>query len=344
MARCAIRTDRRPLGGLVLALMPAALAVTIPMTAGAAASPVSSTWRGADPTAYDHATGGGHWSDGKASLTPYATAWTCGDVVSHLLRLDVRSGVATTAAKISISMTSDSTGQSGIALVPIVGGVSIDATDPAQAGNGDSAITGFAAVTSGSPLSSGATSSVGFTVTNLDAAETVVVRVDLRIICNDTATATGNVQASVDTVTNLEGTVSYLSGAQTVPAKKALPGGTTTTTTAPPATTTTTPPATTTTAPPVTTTTAPPVTTTTVIPDPFATTTTTAVGPTTSTLPTEVLNEEAENTSTTAAVATAGAELASTGGTLHLALLGVSAVSIGVWFVAGTRRRRPAQD
>ena len=328
------RTDRRRFGGLALALLPSALAITIPMTAGAATSPVSSTWRGVDPTTYDHATGGGVWSNGTASLMPFATAWSCGDVVSYMLRLNIRSGVATTAARASIAMTSDSTGQSGIALVPIAGGASIDPADPAQAGNRDSTITDFAAVTSGDPLSSGATSTAAFTVNNLDASESVIVRVDLRIICNDTATATGNVQASLGAVTSVDGTVSYLSGAQTVPAKKALPG-------APTTTTTTAPPVTTTTAPPVTTTTAPPVTTTTVIPDPFSTTTTTPLGPTTTTVATEVLGEQADNTP---APPTAAPALAATGGTLHLALFGVSAVSVGVWFVAGSRRRRPAQD
>ncbi|MFM7060936.1 MAG: hypothetical protein ACKOZL_07105, partial [Actinomycetes bacterium] len=124
------------------------------------------------------------------------------------------------------------------------------------------------------------------------------------------------------------------------------PGTTTTappgtTTIAPTVTTTTAPPVTTTTAPPVTTTTAPPVTTTTVIPDPFSTTTTTPLGPTTTTVATDVLGEQADNTP---APPTAAPALAETGGTLHLALFGVSAVSVGVWFVAGSRRRRPAQD
>ena len=194
MAHTHAPTTRRRAASLTLALLPAAFALALPLTAGAATSPVSSTWRGVDPTAYDHSTGGGYWSDGKSSLTPYATAWTCGDIISYLLRLDVRNGVPTTAATVSIQMTSDATGQSGIALVPIANGASIDAADPAQSGNGDSTIADFSAVTSGTPLSSGATSSVGFTVTNLDAGESVVVRVDLRIVCNDTNTATGNVQ------------------------------------------------------------------------------------------------------------------------------------------------------
>ena len=291
MAHTHVPTTRRRAASLALALLPAAFAVALPLTASAATSPVSSTWRGVDPTAYDHSTGGGYWADGKSSLTPFATAWTCGDVISYLLRLDVRNGVPTTAAKVSIQMTSDATGQSGIALVPIANGGSIDAADPAQSGNGDSTVTDFSAVTSGTPLSSGATSSVGFTVTNLDAGESVIVRVDLRIVCNDTNTATGNVQSSLTSVTSLDGATSYLSGAQTIPAKKALPGGTTTTTvpptttTVPPdPTTTTTPPVTTTTAPPVTTTTAPPVTTTTAPP----VTTTTAPPVTTTTAPPEI--------------------------------------------------------
>ncbi|MFM7270843.1 MAG: hypothetical protein ACKO2C_04330 [Actinomycetes bacterium] len=373
MAHTHAPTTRRRAASLTLALLPAAFALALPLTAGAATSPVSSTWRGVDPTAYDHSTGGGYWSDGQSSLTPYATAWTCGDVISYLLRLDVRNGVPTTAAKVSIQMTSDATGQSGIALIPIANGASIDAADPAQSGNADSAITDFAAVTSGTPLSSGATSSVGFTVTNLDAGESVVVRVDLRIVCNDTNTATGNVQASLTSVTSIDGAVSYLSGAQTIPAKKALPGGTTTTTvppttttappvtttTAPPVTTTTAPPVTTTTAPPVTTTTAPPVTTTTspggggtdgevdptttttnvpvVIPDPKDPVTTTVPSGSSTTLATEVLGEQIARTTST------GGVLASTGGSLRLALLGLSAISIGTWFVAAARRRRTAE-
>ena len=73
----------------------------------------------------------------------------------------------------------------------------------------NSAITDFAATTSGTPLSSGATSSVGFTVTNLDAGESVIVRVDLRIICTDTDTSTGNVQASLTSVYALALTANF---------------------------------------------------------------------------------------------------------------------------------------
>jgi hypothetical protein len=371
MARTGTPTPRRRVLSLALALLPATFAVALPLSAGAATSPVSSTWRGVDPTAYNHSTGGGYWSDGKPSLTPYSLAWTCGDIVSYLLRLDMRNDAATTAAKVSIDMTSDATGQSGIALVPVANGATIDGTDPAQVGNANSAIADFAATTSGTPLSSGATSSVGFTVTNLDAGESVIVRVDLRIICTDTDTSTGNVQASLTSVTNIAGTASYLSGAQTIPAKKALPGGgtttttttvpPTTTTTAPPVTTTTTePPVTTTTAPPVTTTTEPPVTTTTVptptttvppvpfstttttnpvIPDPL--TTTTVPGPTSTTLPTEVLGEQVAAGDP---AATTGPALATTGGSLRVALFGASACAVGAWFVAGSRRRRPAED
>jgi hypothetical protein len=360
MARTATPTPRRRVLSLALALLPATLAVALPLSAGAASSPVSSTWRGADPTSYDHSLGGGYWADSQASLNPYSLGWTCGDIVSYLLRLDVRDAATTTAARATIDMTSDSTGQSGVALIPITDGASIDATDPAQAGNGDSAITDFAAATSGTPLSSGATSTVAFTVTNLDASDSVIVRVNLRIVCNETATATGNVQAAVTSLTSLDGTVSYTSGAQTVPAKKTVPSSGTTTTTVPPTTTTTLPPVTTTTAPPVTTTTAPPVTTTTappvttttappvpfstttttnpVIPDPL--TTTTVPGPTSTTLPTDVLGEQL---TTGDPAATTGPALATTGGSLRVALFGASACAVGAWFVAGSRRRRPAE-
>lgn len=333
MTRAANRADRRPRRRLVLALLPAALAVAIPMNAGAAASPVSSTWRGVDPTAYDHATGGGTWSAGRPSLMPYGTAWSCGDVMSYLLRLDSRAGTPTTATRVSISMTSDSTGRSGIALVPIPGAASIDAADPAQSGDRDSTITGFTTTASGDPLSPGATSTVAFTVTGLSASETVIVRIDLRMICSDPTTATGNVQARLAGLTDLAGTTSYLAGAQTVPARGARLRGATTSTTLPAVTTTTTPSGTTT-ASSTTTTTAPAG----VPGSSSATTTTTTPGATSTTLATEVLGEQAERS------ADRGAGLAMTGGSLLLALLGLGAVLVGSWFVAGSRRRRPAQD
>ena len=64
------------------------------------------------------------------------------------------------------------------------------------------AVTASAEVTSGPQVGA----QVGaFTVTNLDAGESVIVRVDLRIICTDTDTSTGNVQASLTSVTSLDG-------------------------------------------------------------------------------------------------------------------------------------------
>lgn len=333
MPRATIRTDRRPLRRLVLGLLPAALVVTIPVHAGATAAPVAATWRGVEPTAYDHTVGGGHWSAGRPTLMPYGTAWTCGDVMSYLLRLDTRAGIPMTATRVSISMTSDSTGRSGIALVPIPGAASIDAADPAQSGNRDSTITGFSSTASGTPLAPGATSTVAFTVTGLDPSETVIVRVDLRMLCADPTTATGNVQARLAALTDPEGTTSHLTGAQTVPARGARLRGATTSTTVPGVTTTTTPSGSSS-APPTTTTTA----TAGVPGSASATTTTTAPGTTSTTQATEVLGEQAERSTDR------GAGLAATGGSLLLALLGLGAVTMGCWFVAGTRRRRPAQD
>lgn len=334
MPRTEPRPHRRGLGRLAVALLPAALAVGIAIPAGAAAAPVASTWRGVAPSAYDHATGGGHWSDGRPSLVPFALAWTCDDIVSYLLRLDARGGIPTTAARVGVSMTSDSTGRSGIALVPVPGRVSIDASDPAHSGIADSTITDVRTSTTGSPLSAGATSTVGFTVTNLGASDSVVVRVDLRLVCSDPTAATGTVQARLASVTSLDGTVSYLAGAQTVPARGARVRAATTSTTAP-AVTTTTAPTVTTTAPPTTTTTAPAE-----VPGSSSTTTsTTAPGATSTTLAAAVLGEQAENTASGL-----GTRLAQTGGSLMLVLLGLGACALGIWFVTGARRRPTARD
>ena len=101
---------------------------------------------------------------------------------------------------------------------------------------------------------------------------------------------------------------------------------------------------------PVTTTTSPgggtgggtdPTTTTTnvpvVIPDPKDPVTTTAPAGSSTTLPTEVLGEQVARTTST------GGALATTGGSLRVALIGLSAVSVGIWFVAAARRRRTAE-
>ncbi|MEY3362291.1 MAG: hypothetical protein RL531_2010 [Actinomycetota bacterium] len=333
MSRTEHRSRRHRILRLALTLLPAA-ALAVPVPAGAAAPAVASTWRGVDPGVYDHATGGGHWSAGRPSLMPFSTAWSCGDVISYLLRLDGRPGAPTTAARVAISMTSDSTGRSGIALVPIPGGASIDPSDPAQSGDRDSSVTAFTATTSGTPLSPGATSAVAFTVTELGASETVIVRVDLRMICSDPTAATGNVHARLAAVTDLAGTESYLHGAQTVPARGARTRSATTSPVAPGVTTTTTTPPRPAPGPPVTTTTAPAG-----IPGgPTATTSTTTPDTTASTLPAEVLGEQAERTTGL------GAGLAVTGGSLLLALLGLAVVAIGTWFVTGSRRRGPAAN
>jgi hypothetical protein len=215
---------------LALALLPVALVVQ-PVLAGSADFANFDFVAAGDAT-YDHLTGGGAYNDGaKPSVFEEleATSYACGEIVTFLTRITVADAPVDLLQTINLdyNFTLDTTGQSGAALGDIVGvGVNYgdvengdDGTGtPPGAGffgldsgidddrqnvvDGDSGVGGSTATLVGEGLT-GPMFTAGSLLTgtvqldDLEPTDQVIVRVDVRIYCQDGASPTGNLQAKL---------------------------------------------------------------------------------------------------------------------------------------------------
>lgn len=180
----------------------------------------------AAPFTYDHTTGGGAFNDrtvGKdddivESLE--GSDFTCGDTVTYLTKVMVDAGaVGAQTIELDYEFLADTTGQSGAAIADILG-VSVNygcVINGATAAGGCNAATlpraeGFDAGInddggSTAQLTHKALSGPLFTsksvlegtvqIDDLEAAETVVVRTDVRLACQPGSSPTGNLQAAI---------------------------------------------------------------------------------------------------------------------------------------------------
>lgn len=175
--------------------------------AGADISNVS--FSAVDASTYDHATGGGIWGDGTTNLVSQLNGadFSCGDYASFLFLLEVSpTPVApNSTARVVLTFTADSTGQSGAALV--VDDTSTDhvrvnssAVDSAVTGDDGSAIVNATASSTGPRFVGGSNEVLTIDVTDLEASENVVVRTDVRIACDPLSTPTGNLQATLTSI------------------------------------------------------------------------------------------------------------------------------------------------
>ena len=146
------------------------------------------------PATYNHSTGGGVWAPHVESLE--GGDFTCGDIVTFLTEVTVDNGASgTQSIDISYSFLADSTGQSGVALGDILH-VQVNAGDPANVGDNGSTATLISGPTLvGTKFTQGAHIDGIVQVTDLEAGEVVIVRVDSRIDCQIDASPTGNLQA-----------------------------------------------------------------------------------------------------------------------------------------------------
>ena len=223
-----------------------AIGVIQPSVVHAAASIQNVSFKAPVHTSYVHATGGGAWNDGSTTYVKgelQGTDYRCDEWASFLVLIEVPTNPDITAdlkARVSVDFTLDSTGQSGVALVPdttathltvnhpLATGTSIAGThnlggtpldngfepkaEPgasiSRVGGGDDPVItyykGTFPGTAASLYESGAKARLEFTVLNLNhllgEATKTVVRMDTQIKCNPGASPTGNLQASLVSV------------------------------------------------------------------------------------------------------------------------------------------------
>lgn len=160
---------------------------------------------------YDHATGGGIYGDGSNTYVRgelLGENFECGDRASFLAAFDTAAApVAASpfAVEVTMKFTTDTTGQSGAALFPIIDSPMINAGDPALVpAEATAYIDGEATIMPvGDPYTNGAYEQIVFTVAGLEPSQTVVVRVDARIACPYLPVGdapTGNLQATLESV------------------------------------------------------------------------------------------------------------------------------------------------
>lgn len=225
------RWGARATAGAVAGIVCGAALVAPSTPAAAASGDFSLNLVASAPYSYSHLTGGGAFDDGTNGKSHdiveslEAADFACGDVVTYLTEVavgDTGSADADGAQTIEIDyrFLRDTTGQSGAAIGEVVGvGVNYapvsdtvageDTVDQGIADDGGSTATLLSTTPNGTIFTAGATLDATVRVTDLERAEQVVVRVDVRLVCQPGSTPTGNLQAAVTAarLTTVQGAV-----------------------------------------------------------------------------------------------------------------------------------------
>ncbi|MBM4859834.1 tandem-95 repeat protein [Vibrio parahaemolyticus] len=210
---------------LVLPVFAVSAFFLTPKAIGAGGDFSNTDFVAAAPFTYNHQTGGGAYND--RTVGDYADVteqleggqFTCGDIVSFLSQVQVKEVPvdALQSIELDFKFTGDSTGQSGAALSEIVN-VSINYGQVENGDNGSGANPGQGSfgLDSGidddggstavllnqqldGPLFTAGTSLTGSVqITDLEASESIVVRVDTRLACQAGTSPTGNLQGQLD--------------------------------------------------------------------------------------------------------------------------------------------------
>lgn len=187
------------IAGLILSMMG-----TLPSQA--ALSGVSVDFAGAQPTTYSHLTGGGSWNAGTVNVdiarSLEGESFACRDVVSYLTRISIANsselrGYGAMTAQVSYAFDLDTTGQSGVSLNVPISAVINSSTDSSTQGDGNSQVSLVSTSTTGPEFTSGSKLLATFNITDLEANETVVMRINVKIGCKSGASPTGNLQAKL---------------------------------------------------------------------------------------------------------------------------------------------------
>ena len=207
------------IGGSSVFAAPSAAATISAVKFGA---PVHST--------YDHKTGGGAYNNGATTYVKgelQGTDFACGDITSYIVVLNTdATAAADVTAELVFDFTGDTTGQSGVALQPLLtpdhlkvnsgligmnAGTGIGGSDAAFAGgvtglNTTARIAALPAPTENyvsvakPNFVSGSTHRLTYSVENLIPGSSNAFRMDARILCKAGSTPTGNEQIALKSV------------------------------------------------------------------------------------------------------------------------------------------------
>jgi hypothetical protein len=211
-----------------------------PAVAGADGGDFSLDFTAAAPVTYDHSTGGGAYNDRTVGKTLDIVEqieggdFACGDTVTFLTQIVV----ATTPTdpnqtiELSYSFLADTTGQSGAALGDVTnvainygnvengnggsgagGGAGVFAPDGGIADDGGSTATLTGETLTGPLFQAGSELLATIEIDDLEAGESVVLRIDVTLFCDPGSHPTGNLQGKLK------------AGQVTAPAVDTIPGG-----------------------------------------------------------------------------------------------------------------------
>ena len=180
----------------------------IPMLTPASAvlNGVSVDFAAAEPTSYNHSTGGGKWGAGTINVditrSLEGSDFACKDKVSFLTKVSVADtpeiqALAPKVYQMQYAFTLDSTGRSGVALdEPVT--VELTTGDSANNNDGGSSISLVNVIKTGPIFTSGAEMRPTVQLTDVEAGEVIVFRVTVEIECLRGSKPTGNLQARFD--------------------------------------------------------------------------------------------------------------------------------------------------
>ena len=240
-ARQAIHRWRgRWAGGLATACFVLALMVVLlpGVPSLASGGDFSLDFAAAAPLTYNHAAGGGAFDDRTIGIDKDVVEsleggdFACGDVVTFLTAITVDDQADDAQAiQIHFSFLADSTGQSGVALSDVVSvmvnyGAVAGGDGPGDTDLGIEDDLGSTAVLTAESLTGplfqkGSELLATVAVDDLEAGETVVLRVDTLLSCDPGSRPTGNLQAALtgaEVMVPIAGTISV--GQQTIPFKQ----------------------------------------------------------------------------------------------------------------------------
>ncbi len=196
----------------------------------------------AAPFTYDHATGGGAYNDRTIGKTLDAVEsleagnFECGDIVTYFVFIS-HDGASNTddphTIEVDLSFLANTTGQRGVShhevtyvgvnYGPVQNGEGLGGTDSGNIDDGGSIAYLVSQAINGTEFQPGATLDATIRVTDIEAFEQIVVRVDTLLDCDTGTTPTGNLQADTQAarvVSRSSGTPTINVGNQTIPFKQ----------------------------------------------------------------------------------------------------------------------------
>lgn len=187
---------------------------------------ISMSLAAAEPTTYSHETGGGFWGNGRENIEIRRSLegenFACNDMVTYLTKVSVpnnpalvANGVMTLDLNYSISM--DTTGESGVALGEPVSAIFNSGDSANKEMNSSSTVSIINTSQTGEMFTKGAELLKTVRLTDVEAGEDLVVRVDVKLHCKAGSQPTGNLQFRLKS-----GLLTYKNGSTPVTPAEAL--------------------------------------------------------------------------------------------------------------------------